>query len=148
MMKLCQLELQMTGPMTEAGFSRTDTANVEHPLFVYGAGAVFGAVFPVVLWLAALGTMLRRSDCPKGQEQSACAARTRFFAGFCLIANGAYIGADFSITGPTGAGLLMEHGANRVVLVLFGLICVSSGLFLWHAMPLRVFMECGRLART
>ncbi len=100
--------------------SRTDTTGVEHPLFVYGAGAAFGAVFPVVLWLVVRLLRLK------------IAYLFRFFAGFCLIANGAYIGADFSTVGPTDAGLLMEHGANRVVLVLFGLICVSSGLFLWH----------------
>lgn len=98
--------------------SRTDTNNVEHPLFVYGAGAVFGGVFPVLLWLAVL--------------RSRIAYLFRFFAGFCLIANGAYIGCDFSTLGSTDAGMLIEHGASRVVLALFGLICVTGGLFLWH----------------
>ncbi len=100
--------------------SRTDTAGVEHPLFVYGAGAVFGAVFPVFLWTVACLFRLK------------IAYLFRFFAWFCLIANGAYIGCDFSTVGPTDAGLLIEHGASRVVLVLFGLIGVSGGLFLWH----------------
>ncbi len=100
--------------------SRTDTTGVEHPLFVHGAGSVFGGAFPVLLWLVV--RMLRLK----------MAFLLRFFAGFCLIANGAYIGADFSTVGPTDAGLLVEHGANRVALVLFGLVFVSSGLFLWH----------------
>jgi len=100
--------------------SRTDTRNVESPLFVYGAGAVFGAVFPLLLW--GIAHWLRWKT----------AYLFRFFAGFCLIANGAYIGGDFSVVGPTDAGLLIEHGANRLILVLFGVLCVSGGLFLWH----------------
>jgi hypothetical protein len=100
--------------------SRTDTANVEYPLLVYGAGALFGAVFPVLLWL-----IVR-------QFRWKTAYLFRFFAGFCLVANGAYIGCDFSVTGPTDAGLLIEHGANRLLLILFGIVCVATGLFLWH----------------
>jgi hypothetical protein len=100
--------------------SRTDTANVECPLFVYGASAVFGVVFPVLLWLVVGGLRLK------------IAYLFRFFAGYCLVGNGAYIGCDFSVIGPTDAGLLIEHGANRLVLILFGVLCVSAGLFLWH----------------
>ena len=100
--------------------SRTDTSNVEYPLFVYGAGAVVGTVLPVLLWLIAYLFHWKT------------AYLCRFFAGFCLVANGAYIGCDFSVTGPTDAGVLIEHGANRLILVLFGMLCVSGGLFLWH----------------
>ena len=100
--------------------SRTDTSDVKYPLFVYGAGAVMGVTLPVLLWL------------------TVCCLRWktvylfRFFAGFCLVANGAYIGCDFSVAGPTDAGLLIEHGAHRLILVLFGVLCVSVGLSLWH----------------
>ena len=100
--------------------SRTDTNNVVHPLFVYGAGAVFGVTFPLLLW--GVACRLRWN----------AAYLFRFFAGFCLIANGAYVGSDFSVVGPTDAGLLIEHGAKRWILVLFGVFCVSGGLFLWH----------------
>jgi len=100
--------------------SRTDTRNVEYPLFVYGAGAMFGVVFPILLWLIACWYRWR------------AAYLCRFFAGFCLVANGTYIGCDFSITGPTDAGLLIEYGANRLALILFGVLCASGGLFLWH----------------
>ena len=88
--------------------------------FVYGSGAVFGSILPCLLWLFV--RLLRAKT----------AYLFRFFAGFCLIANGAYIGFDFSVTGPTDAGVLIEHGANRLVLVLFGILCLSGGLFLWH----------------
>jgi len=101
--------------------SWTKTTNVEYPLFVYGAGAVVGTVLPVLLWLLAC------------RLQWQTAYLFRFFAGFCLVANGAYIGCDFSVTGPSDAGLLIEHGASRWVLILFGVLCVPSGLFLWHA---------------
>ena len=107
--------------------SRTDTVNVEYPLLVYSTGAVFGSVFSVLLWLIARGIRLNT------------AYLFRFFAGFCLIANGAYIGFDFSIVGPTDAGLLIEHGASRWILVLFGVLCVSGGLFLWHGQSRNFF---------
>ena len=100
--------------------SRTDTRDVTHPLFVHGAGAAFGGTFPVLLWLIV------------HQLRWKTAVWLRFFAGFCLIANGAYIGCDFSVTGPTDAGLLIEHGACRWSLVLFGVLSVSGGLLLWH----------------
>ena len=100
--------------------SRTDTGNVEYPLFVYGAGAMFGTAFPVLLWLIVRLFQWRT------------AYLFRFFAGFCLVANGAYIGCGFSVSGPTDAGLLIEYGASRLVLVLFGVLCMSGGLFLWH----------------
>ncbi|MDR0327460.1 MAG: hypothetical protein LBI05_04095 [Planctomycetaceae bacterium] len=66
--------------------SHTDTAQVEYPLFVYGAGAVFGAVFPVLLWLFVGGLRWKT------------VYLFRFFAGFCLVANGAYIGCDFPLS--------------------------------------------------
>ena len=100
--------------------SRTDISDIQHPLFVHGAGAVFGTMFPLLLWGI---VRLSRRD---------AVHYFRFFAGFCLIANGAYIGGDFSMSGPTDAGLLIEHGASRWILVLFGILCVSGGLFLWH----------------
>ena len=109
--------------------SRTDTADVEHPLFVHGCGAVVGSILPFLLWLFVRLLRLRT------------VYLFRFFAGFCLIANGAYIGFDYSVTGPTDAGLLIEHGANRFLLVLFGILCVSVGLFLWHGQSRFFFVE-------
>jgi hypothetical protein len=100
--------------------SRTDLSNVEYPLSVYGAGAVIGTLLPVLLWWFV--------HCVRWKT----AYLLRFFAGFCLVANGAYIGYDFSATGPTDAGLLIEYGLYRSFLILFGVLCVSCGLFLWH----------------
>ena len=100
--------------------SYTVTANVQYPLFVYGAGAVVGTIVPLLLWLCV------RQCCPK------VAYLFRFFAGFCFVANGTYIGFDFSTAGPTDAGLLIEHGASRGILLLFGVLCLTSGLCLWN----------------
>lgn len=55
----------------------------------------------------------------------------RFFAGFCLIANGAYIGvASFDNIGD--AGTMLKHGSAPWQLWLFGMICVVLGLRVWH----------------
>ena len=107
--------------------SQTVTSNVEYPLFVYGAGAVFGAIFPVLLWLIAYWLRLK------------CAYLLRSFAAICLMGNGVYIGFDFSTTGPLDAGLLIEHGASRLCLVLFGIVCISGGLFMWNGQSKHFF---------
>lgn len=57
----------------------------------------------------------------------------RFFAGFCLVANGAYLGAAFWM--PVGDGFdLLRHGVPVWQPVLFGIIGVSLGLSLWHGL--------------
>ncbi|MCL2005831.1 MAG: hypothetical protein FWG73_06665 [Planctomycetaceae bacterium] len=109
--------------------SWTKIRNVEYPLFVYGAGAVAGTMLPLFIWLLARWFRLKTEYL------------FRFFAGFCLIANGAYIGCDFSTTGPSDAGLLIEYGANRLVLVIFGVFCICVGLFLWHGQSRWFFPE-------
>ena len=111
--------------------SYTVTVNVEYPLFIYGAGALVGALCPVLLWSC---VRLFRPQ---------TAHLFRFFAGFCLAANGAYIGCDFSIIGPTDAGLLVQYGASRWILVLFGIVeSVDSIIdFVIHCLVSRFFME-------
>jgi hypothetical protein len=55
----------------------------------------------------------------------------RFFAGFCLLANGLYIGFG-SQTQAGDAGELLHHGAAMWQLVLFGLVVAPPGLWLWN----------------
>ncbi|MDZ7618851.1 MAG: hypothetical protein U1E05_17745 [Patescibacteria group bacterium] len=57
----------------------------------------------------------------------------RFFAGFCLIANGVYIGGG-SIQGLADAGDMLMHGSAQWQLVLFGLLTVPLGLYLWNGL--------------
>src|SRR5262245_2292907 len=61
--------------------SRADLTHNPRPLVVVWAGPVVGVVAPLAAWGVAAG--LRWSE----------AYLARFFAGFCLLANGAYIGA-------------------------------------------------------
>ncbi|MCI0464503.1 MAG: hypothetical protein L0Z62_46825 [Gemmataceae bacterium] len=101
--------------------SRTDLAHNPHPLFVAWGGAIWGCVLPLVLF-ALVG--FRRG--PYGYL-------FRFFAGFCLIANGAYLGAG-SFAGAGDAGDIVRHGAPQWVLILFGLTTMALGLWLWHGL--------------
>ncbi len=103
--------------------SRTDLSENPSPLVVVWGGPIFGAAVPLALWLAARATRLH------------AAFVLRFFAGFCLIANGAYIGAgSFSRIGD--AGQMLKQGAARWQLWLFGAITVPAGLWFWNGLGL------------
>jgi hypothetical protein len=90
-----------------------------HPLVVVWAGPWVGVAIPLALWsLAALAQM-------RG------AFVLRFFAGFCLVANGLYIGlGSFGRIGDCGE--MLQHGSSPWQLWLFGLLTAPWGLCLWH----------------
>lgn len=102
------------------GFSRTDLKVNPHPAAVLIGGAVGGIAIPLCLW--GLWTLCR----------GPAPFLWRFWAGFCLIFNGAYFGGDFSCRGPTDAGALIELGAPRWPIILFGMTAVAVGLGLWN----------------
>ena len=54
----------------------------------------------------------------------------RFFAGFCLIANGAYLGVG-SFFGTGDCGEMVRQGSPLWALRLFGAIAVPMGFWLW-----------------
>ncbi|HKB37186.1 MAG TPA: hypothetical protein VKD72_12090, partial [Gemmataceae bacterium] len=55
----------------------------------------------------------------------------RFFAGFCLLANGLYIGVgSFGRIGDCGE--MLRHGSELWQLWLFGAVSAPVGLWLWH----------------
>jgi len=57
----------------------------------------------------------------------------QFFAGFCLVANGCYIGVgSFGRIGDTGD--MLAHGSPRWCLWLCGLATVPLGLYLWNGL--------------
>jgi hypothetical protein len=59
----------------------------------------------------------------------------RFFAGFCLIANGAYIGVgSFDRIGDCDE--MLRHGSPIWHLWLFGAATMPLGLWLWHGQGL------------
>lgn len=101
--------------------SRTDVEDNPHPLAVVWAGPLIGVVAPALLWRAAALAQLQ------------FAFVLRFFAGFCLIANGAYIGAG-SISGIGDCGQMLEHGSSVWQLWLFGILTAPAGLWLWHGL--------------
>jgi hypothetical protein len=101
--------------------SRTDVAPNPNPVFEICAGPLFGAAFPVAVWL--IGRALRPASAPWW----------RFFAGFCLIANGCYIG--YGVFEPIGdAEELARLGVWRAWFGLFGLSASGMGLRLWHGL--------------
>jgi len=99
--------------------SRTDLTPGNNVLLTTAAGPVLGALIPLVLWGMSLAF------------QAPIRHWLRFFAGFCLIANGAYLG--LALFAPVGdAEVLLRHGAPRWALGLFGLVAVPAGLAMWH----------------
>jgi hypothetical protein len=99
--------------------SRTDVDPNPRPLLVVWAGPIFGALSPLMLWAVAIG--LRLSG----------AFVLRFFAGFCLIANGTYIaGGSFGHIGD--CGVMLRSGSAIWQLWLFGAATVPAGFWLWH----------------
>jgi len=116
-------------------FSRTDVDPNTHPLIVAWGGALVGASLPLVLWIAA------------AKLYAPIAGILGYFAGFCLVANGAYIGVgSFNSTGDTGEMLL--RGASLWQLWLFGLACVPLGLWIWHVLLNRVRARGGELRQS
>jgi Peptidase M50B-like len=99
--------------------SRTDVAENPAPLIVVWAGPVLGCLLPLAVW--GVVTALRWP----------WAYLPRFFAGFCLIANGAYIGVgSFDRVGD--AGVMLRHDSPAWWLWAFGAVTVPAGLWLWH----------------
>jgi hypothetical protein len=101
--------------------SRTDVEPNPHPLFVAWGGPFWGSVIPLVLLVVAPPSL--------GNIRSLA----QFFAGFCLIANGAYIGSG--VVQPVGdAEQLLRYGSPVWTLGIFGVVTVGAGLWCWHRM--------------
>ena len=56
----------------------------------------------------------------------------RFFAGFCLIADGVYIGAGRFLAQGADPWVMTENESPRWLLVAYGLVACPLGLYLWH----------------
>ncbi len=100
--------------------SRTDVADNLHPLAVVWGGPLVGSLLPLLLFALAAAFRLPGLYL------------LRFFAGFCLIANGVYIGVGHFIADGADPWVIMESGSPRWLLVLFGAVAFPLGLFLWH----------------
>jgi hypothetical protein len=105
------------------GFSRTDFADNPHPLFVAWGGGIWGCLLP----LAILAAVRFGTPC--------YAYLAAWFAGFCLIANGAYLAAG-SLFGGTAddAGVILHCGGSQWHLLAFGIPATAAGLYLWNGL--------------
>jgi len=105
------------------GFSRTDFSVNPHPLFVAWGGAITGS-------LLALGLMA-----VAGLAAPRYAYLARWFCGFCLIANGAYLLAgSFAGSDAVDARVILQHGGSLWQLALFGVLATGAGLYLWNGL--------------
>jgi len=101
--------------------SRTDVSPNPSPLFVAWGGPIVGVVLLLTVFvIAKLGKFT-------------WAYLFQFFVGFCLIANGPYIGiGSFGKIGD--AGEIIRHGNPIWLLWLFGAACFPLGLYLWNGL--------------
>jgi Peptidase M50B-like len=113
--------------------SRTDVAPNPHPLIVVWAGPLVGAILPLALAAAVRRPALVNS-------------LAAFFAGFCLIANGAYIAlGSFDRVGDCGE--MLRNGTPAWALHVFGVVTIPVGFWLWHRLgPPRSYLRNPSLA--
>jgi hypothetical protein len=104
-----------------AAISYTELATNPHPLFVVWMGPFVGVSLPLATAAVARWRML------PGWYLA------QFFAGFCLVANGAYLAfGSFSEIGD--AGDMLRFGTPTWLLWLFGLVTIPAGLWLWYGL--------------
>jgi hypothetical protein len=112
--------------------SHTDVGPNKQPLLVVWAGPLMGTLLPLTVWGTAAG--LKWSQ----------AFLLRFFAGFCLVANGVYIGmGSFFMIGDPGE--MLRNGSPQWTLLVFGAVATVCGFLLWNGQGKRFGL--GRDAR-
>lgn len=99
--------------------SRTDVMPNPAPGVVVWLGPAVGVLLPLLI----AGAIPRRF---RGLRAAA-----EGFAGFCLIANGVYIGLG-TFDGVGDAGEMLRTGSPAWVLWLFGIAALVTGLWVWH----------------
>ena len=123
-----RVEREVLYPLT---ISRTEVQPNPHPLIVVWAGPLIGVLLPLTVW--GLASIVKMPDI----------YLLRFFAGFCLIANGAYIG--FGSFGRIGdCGEMLHYGSRMWMLWLFGVVTIPSGLWLWSGISHHFGLGTGR----
>ncbi len=99
--------------------SRTDVHPNPNPAVVVWLGPIIGCLLP-------LGLQLLIPSRIKILRSAAT-----FFAGFCLLTNGAYIAVgSFDRVGDCGE--MLRTGTPLWLMIAFGVITIPSGLLLWH----------------
>jgi hypothetical protein len=103
-------------PMT---ISRTDLGQNPKPLQVVWAGPLVGALLPLAAYLLCVGLRMP------------FLYLLRFFVGFCLVANGVYIGSGAFIP-LADTAVMAFNGSPRWLMALYGLIAIPLGFILWN----------------
>lgn len=100
-------------------FSRTDISPNPSPLAVVCGGPLWGAILPVLLWLAWRASRLPGAKWLQG------------LTGFCLIANGLYVASGIVI--PAGdTEDLLRFGVSSWVLAAAGIPTAAIGFWIVH----------------
>ncbi len=99
--------------------SRTDVAPNPRPAVVVWMGPLAGVLLPLVI----AGFIPRRWQLVRGTAL--------FFAGFCLVANGVYLGAG-TMAGIGDAREMLRTGSPRWSAAAFGAVASTAGLLIWH----------------
>ena len=101
--------------------SRTDVAPNPHPAVVVWLGPGIGCMLPLIMFMLV----------PRRLTVFRIVAR--FFAGLCLVANGAYIGlGSFNQVGDCGE--MLRTGTPLWPMLAFGAVAVALGVYLWHGL--------------
>ena len=104
-----------------ARFSVTTYTVNPRPRFVAWGGVLWGSVLPIIACAIA-----RLASMPGHRW-------LQFFAGFCLVANGAYLGVGWAMR-VGDAHDLVGLGESKALMCAFGIVAVTAGLYLWHAL--------------
>jgi len=118
--------------MPVMGFSRTDVHPNPSPGVVVWAGPILGVLLPLAGWVLFLGVRAR------GLVQLHFIEKPlRFFVGFCLVLNGAYLAfGSFDRIGD--CAVILDTGTPAWTMWLFGGVTISAGFVLWHSLGPRL----------
>ena len=110
-----------TSSLHPFAISRTDVSPNPSPAIVVWLGPAIGCILPLVAFAIA------------PRRLTAVRNVAGFFAGSCLIANGAYISVG-SVDLIGDCGEMFRSGTPRWVMIAFGAVTVPLGLHLWHGL--------------
>lgn len=119
--------------LSPAGLSQTHLATNPHPHLVVWAGPIIGVLSTGLVYITAIGLRKRGKAC---HAEPAFA----FLAGFCLIANGLYIGLGW-IDRIGDTHVMLQQGTPIFVMIGFGVLCLATGLTCWHQLGAQLWLK-------
>ena len=101
--------------------SQTLPAENPHPLATVIGGPLWGMMLPLMIWWIVMGLAPARSYL------------AAFFAGFCLVANGAYLAGDAILQGGDGLEFV-QCGVPPWALIAVGIPAIAAGIYTWNGL--------------